>query len=184
MKVKVGVSNHHIHLKEEDLKKLFGEEHILEKDFDLNQPNQYASLDYLTIKTDKSEINKVRVLGPVRPYTQIEISKTDAYKLGINPPIRDSGDLLDSETVTLVGPKGSIITDGCILAHRHIHLNKAMKDEYHLDDVVSVKIDGIRGGVLDNVRCKMIDEAYFELHLDCDEANALGLKTGDEVEII
>lgn len=184
MKIKIGISNRHVHLTQEHLNILFGEEYELTKDFDLKQPGQFASCEYVTIKTNKSEIGKVRVLGPVRSYTQIEISRTDAYKLGINPPVRDSGDILNSEIVTLVGPKGSVTTEGCILANRHIHLTQKMKEEYNLTDEVSIKIDGIRGGILNNVVCKVTNEAYFELHLDTDEANALGLKNDDEVEII
>ena len=101
MKVRIGVSNRHVHLKEEDFKKLFGDV-VLEKDKDLYQPNQFASIYKLTIKTLKNEIKNVRVLGPFRSYTQIEISKTDAYTLGLNPPIRTSGDLDGSEVVTLI----------------------------------------------------------------------------------
>ena len=97
MKVSVGVSNRHVHLKKTDLEKLFGKGYELENIGDLNQPGQFKSSSLVTIKTKKSEINKVRVLGPIRDYTQIEISKTDSYKLGLNPPVRNSGDLSDSE---------------------------------------------------------------------------------------
>ena len=129
MKVTVGVSNHHVHLKQSDLDILFGCE--LTKKSDLKQPGQFASFEVVTIKTDKSEINNVRVLGPVRNYTQIEISKTDAYKLGLNPPVRSSGNLDNSEIVTLIGPNGSIKTDGCIIADRHIHITYEDKEKYY-----------------------------------------------------
>lgn len=184
MKIKVGISNHHIHLKEEDLKKLFGEEHKLEIYKPLKQPGQFASTSLLDIKTDKGVIKNVRVLGPVRPYTQVEISQTDAYKLGIKPPVRDSGDLNDCPCVTIIGPKGSISVNCCIIAHRHIHLTKEQKEQYNLEDFVSIKVQGPKGGILSNVKCKVSDEAYFELHLDTDEANALDLKNDMEVEII
>lgn len=181
MKIKVGVSNRHIHLKQEDLDILFG--HSLSKRNDLKQPNQFASNETLTIKTDKSEINNVRVLGPVRSYTQIEISKTDAYKLGINPPVRNSGDLVNSEIVTLIGPNGSIKTNGCIIANRHIHITKKDKLKFNLPDKVLVKIEGEKKGVIE-VEVKESDEAYLELHLDTDDANAFLLNNDDEVDIL
>ena len=181
MKVTVGVSNHHVHLKQSDLDILFGCE--LTKKSDLKQPGQFASCEFVTIKTDKSEISKVRVLGPVRNYTQIEISKTDAYKLGLNPPVRSSGNLDNSEIVTLIGPNGSIKTDGCIIADRHLHITYRDKEKYNIPDKILVKIGGIKPGVIE-VDVKPSEEAYFEIHLDTDDANAFLLKNGDEVEIL
>ena len=136
------------------------------------------------IEPSKGEISNVRVLGPFRDYTQIEISRTDAYKLGIEPPVRDSGDLDGSSVVTLIGPNGSIETNGCILAHRHIHITSEQKKELDLDDVVSIKYGGEKGGILDNVKCKITPDAFIELHIDTDEANALGIKSKEEVEVI
>jgi putative phosphotransacetylase len=179
MKVKVGVSNRHVHLKESDINILFGSP--LTKFKDLTQPNNYASNNFVTIKTDKDIIEHVRVIGPSRNYTQIEISKTDAYKLGLNPPVRTSGNLKESEVVTLIGPNGSITTNGCIIADRHIHITKMDKIKYNLPDKVNVKINGIKKGIIE-VNLKVSDEAFFELHID--DANAFMLKNGDEVEII
>lgn len=181
MKLKVGVSNHHVHLKQSDLDILFGQE--LTKQKDLTQPGQFASCEFITIKTDKSEISNVRVLGPVRNYTQIEISKTDAYKLGLNPPVRSSGNLENSEVVTLIGPKGSITTNGCIIADRHIHITYNDKAKYNFPNKVMVKIIGQKPGIIE-VDVKPSEEAFFELHLDTDDANAFLLKNGDEVEIL
>ncbi len=181
MKLKVGVSNRHIHLKQSDLDILFG--YDLTKKNRLNQPGQFATNEVLTIKTAKSEINNVRVLGPVRDYTQIEISQTDAYKLGLNPPVRSSGHLEDSEVVTLIGPHGSITTNGCIIADRHIHVTYVDKEKYHLPDKVMVKIVGKKPGIIE-VNIKPSEEAFFEMHLDTDDANAFLLKNGDEVEIL
>ena len=181
MKIKVGVSNHHVHLKQNDIVILFGKE--LTKKNSLTQPGQFACNETLTIKTAKSEINNVRVLGPARDYTQIEISKTDAYKLGLNPPVRTSGNLVDSEVVTLIGPNGSITTNGCIIADRHIHISYEDKKKYNLPDKVFVKINGIKKGTID-VNLKPSEEAFFELHLDTDDANAFLLKNGEEVEIV
>ena len=154
MKVSIGVSNRHVHLKEEHLKILFGEDFELEKKNDLTQPGQFASTSVVTIKTEKSEIDKVRVLGPVRPYTQVEISKTDSYKLGLNPPVRDSGDLKGSSPIIIIGPKGTVeLEEGGIIPTRHIHILRNQVSLYGLEgkDVVNVKIDGEKGGILTNV---------------------------------
>ena len=187
MKVSIGVSNRHVHLKEEHLKVLFGDNFELEKKNDLTQPGQYASTSLVTIKTEKSEIDKVRVLGPLRSYTQVEISNTDAYKLGINPPVRDSGDLKGSSPITIIGPKGVVeLEEGCIIPTRHIHILPNQVRLYELEgkDVVSVKIDGEKGGIINNVHLKVSEESFFELHLDTDDANAHLIKNGDIGEII
>ena len=181
MKTTIGVSNRHVHLKQSDLDILFGKELTVKNK--INQPGQFAACETLTIKTDKAEINNVRVLGPIRDYTQIEISKTDAYKLGLNPPVRTSGDLENSEIVTLIGPKGSIKTNGCIIADRHLHITDSDKEKYHIPDKVLVKIEGIKPGIIE-VNVKASKEAYFEIHLDTDDANAFLLKNNDDVEIL
>ena len=187
MKIAVGVSNRHVHLTQEHLFILFGSNYELEKKNDLTQPGQFASTAVVTLKTGKGIIDNVRVLGPVRKYTQVEISKTDAYKLGLNPPVRNSGDLDLSESVTIIGPNGEVtIKEGCIIATRHIHLSQAHVKEYKLEGkkTVSVKINGEKGGVIDNVYLKVTDEAFFELHLDTDDANAHLIKNGDIAEIL
>ena len=187
MKVSIGVSNRHVHLTKEHLEILFGEGYELKKKADINQPGQYASTDVVTIKTEKSEIKNVRILGPIRPYTQVEISKTDSYTFGINPPVRDSGDLSGSEAITIIGPNGSIdLNEGCIIANRHIHITPKQMEYYGLigKEKVSVKIDGEKGGIINNVYLKVTDEAFFELHIDTDDANAHLIKNGDIGEII
>lgn len=187
MKVSVGVSNRHVHLTKEHLEILFGSNYELTKVRDLKQPGQYASNEKVTIETEKSKIEKVRVLGPVRSYTQVEISKTDAIKLGIEPPVRDSGNLKDSSPITIIGPNGTLKLDSnCILATRHIHITPKEKEEFGLSNIskVSIKVNGEKGGILDNVYLKVADESYFELHLDTDDANSFLLKNNDEVEIL
>ena len=187
MKVSIGVSNRHVHLTREHLKVLFGESYELEKKNDLSQPGQYASTALVTLKTNKSEINNVRVLGPVRNYTQVEISKTDAYKLGLNPPVRNSGDLDGSESITIIGPCGSVnLAEGCIIAARHIHILPSQLKAYGLEgrDKVNVKLNGEKGGIITNVYIKVSDEAFLELHLDTDDANAHLIKNGDIGEIV
>ncbi len=187
MKVSIGVSNRHVHLTRNHLDILFGEGYELEKKVDINQPGQFAATDVVTIKTDKSEIKNVRILGTIREYTQVEISKTDAYVLGLNPPIRDSGDLKGSEPITIIGPKGCIhIEEGCIIATRHIHILPSQMKTYGLEgkEKVNVKLNGEKGGIITNVYLKVSDKAYFELHIDTDDANAHLVKNGDIGEII
>lgn len=186
MKVTLGVSNRHVHLKEEDYKVLFGDE-PMNKVRDLRQPGQFASDKFVTLKNGDRQIEHVRVLGPIRKYTQVEISKTDAYTLKVNPPIRTSGDLEGSSPITVIGPKGQLdLKEGCILANRHIHISPEEIAKYHLEGVkkVKVKIDGEKGGILNNVHLKILEPSLLEMHIDTDEGNAFGVKTGDELEII
>ncbi len=187
MEVSIGVSNHHVHLTDEDLKILFGEDAILEVHKPINQPGQFASTSFVTLKTKKDMIEKVRVLGPVRPYTQIEISKTDAYKLGLNPPIRTSGDIEGSESITLIGPKGTLEKkEGCIIADRHIHILPKQAEMYGLNDLeeVCVMIPGEKGGILSHVKIRVKENSYYEMHLDTDDANAHFIKSGDLAKIV
>lgn len=187
VKVPVGISNHHVHLTKDDLEILFGKNFELEIDRELSQKGQFASKQKVVIKTEKGEIKDVRVLGPVRNYTQIEISKTDSYKLKLNPPVRDSGDLVNSEGITIVGPKGELKKEyGCIIANRHIHLTENDLARYNLDKnkIYKVKIKGEKGGILSNIHLKVDDSFTFELHLDTDDANAFLIKNGEELEII
>ena len=185
MKITVGISNRHIHLTEDDYKVLFGDIPFTKRN-DLNQPGMFASELTVTLKGEKREIQNVRVLGPLRTYTQVEISRTDAYYLGTNPPVRNSGDVENAGDITIIGPKGTINTNKAIIAARHIHVDKKIREEHGLVGIekVSVKIPGEKSGIIDNVYLKDSDEAYFELHLDTDEGNAFLLNQGDEVEII
>lgn len=182
IEVNIGVSNRHVHLKMGDFKKLFGEDYNLEKVKDLTQPGEFSSNAKVTIKTEKSTIENVRVLGPIRNYTQVEISKTDAFKLGINPPVRESGDIIGSEKVTLIGPAGEVeLNEGCIIATRHIHLTNEDVLKYNLQGLkyVDVLLEGEKGGILKNVSLKVNDNYIFELHIDTDDANAHLISQGD-----
>lgn len=187
MKVTIGISNRHVHLTQKDLEFLFGKGYELQKLKDIKQPGQFAATDTVTIKTDKSEIENVRILGPTREYSQVEISKTDAYTLGLNPPVRESGDIKNSESITIVGPKGELyLKEGCILATRHIHINPKQVKLYGLEglDKVNVLIEGQKGVVLKNVFIRISDPAYYEMHLDTDDANACLIKNGDIATIL
>ena len=185
MIVNVGISNRHVHLCKDDYKLLFGEIPLTKRN-DLTQPNTFACNETVTIKGEKRQIEGVRILGPNRDYTQVEISKTDTYYLGVNPPVRNSGDLFDAYPITIIGPKGEIKRKACIIATRHIHVDESARIKHNLVGIekVSVKIHGEKSGIIDNVYLKDSDKAYFELHLDTDDANGFLLKQGDEVEII
>lgn len=187
MKVTVGISNRHVHVTKEHLEILFGENYELQVLRPVNQPGQFASVEKVLIETSKSKIDGVRILGPVRPYTQVEVSKTDAIKLGLNPPVRDSGDLKGSEPITIIGPCGKVeIEEGCILATRHIHMTPEKRKELGLEAVskVAVKIEGEKGGMMKDVHIKSADASYYEMHIDTDDANAFLLTNNDEVEIL
>lgn len=186
MKVKLGISNKHVHLTQEDFNILFGKDTELKIVKKLVQPRQFASNLKVTIKTDKTSFTNVRVLGPIRNYTQVELSKTDAYQLGIDPPIRDSGDLEGAAEIEIIGSKGAVKKKCAIIATRHIHITPQMQQEYGLlgIDRVSVAHDGEKGVVFKDVYLKVQDEADFELHLDTDDANGSLLKTGDYLTII
>lgn len=187
MKVSIGVSARHVHLTKEHLELLFGKDYKLEKKSDLTQPGQFSSTAVVTLKSNNSIIEHVRVLGPIRDYTQVEISKTDAHTLGINPPVRNSGDLINSSPITIIGPVGSIdIEYGCIIATRHIHILPEQVKAYNLEGIekVNVKLPGEKGGIITNVYLKISNESFFEMHLDLDDANAHLINNGDIGEII
>lgn len=186
MKISIGVSGRHVHLKEEDYKVLFGDEPLIKK-VDLKQPHQFAATNTVTVVGPKNKIENVRVLGPLRSYTQVEVAKTDAFKLGVNPPIRKSGDVEGSEKIKLIGPKGELDLEyGCIIPTRHIHISKDQLETYGLkeDQLVNLYILGEKSTILKNVGLSVSDEAYFEAHLDTDDANACLIKNDDIVDII
>ncbi|MDD2180807.1 MAG: phosphate propanoyltransferase [Bacilli bacterium] len=187
MKVPIGISARHTHLTKEHLEILFGRDYCLKILKKLSQPGEYASLETIGVKGPKGKIEKIRVLGPIRKYTQIEISKTDAYKLGLTPPVRESGDIVGSSPITLVGPKGQIeLSEGCIIASRHIHITPDEVKKLGLENQtkVCVLIDGVKGGIIHNVTLKVSENYQFELHLDTDDGNAFLINQGDMGTII
>lgn len=182
MKIKVGISNRHIHLCLEDANRLFGSGYVFEKRNDLSQKGEYACQETVKISTDKYEFPHVRVMGPIREYTQVEVSEDDANLLGINPPIRDSGDLDSSEGVWVEGPKGKFYIDNCcIRANRHIHCNKLDNIGHNNRDIVQVKTND--GKIMDNVHIKMGDNFILEMHIDKSDALLYGLENGDYIEL-
>lgn len=181
MKIKVGVSNRHIHLCREDADILFGKDYEFTKRNDLSQKGEYACEEIVAISTDKYVFDHVRVLGPVRDYTQVEVSIDDAKLLGIDPPIRDSGNLQNSESVWITGPKGKIYKKNCcIRATRHIHCNKSELPEHNNGDIVTVKFNG---KVIPDVHIKMKDSFSLELHVDRSDASAFGMENGDYIDL-
>lgn len=185
--VPVGVSNRHIHLSQEHVEALFGPGYQLTKKKDL-MGGQFASNECCTIVGLKLRaIENVRVLGPVRKSTQVEISSTDARKLGINVPVRESGDIAGSAPIAIVGPKGAVYCkEGCIVAARHIHMSPTDANACGVSDgdYVSVKVENERGTTFNNVKIRVDESFTLEMHIDTDEANASEIKQGDKVAII
>ena len=182
--IPVGVSNRHAHLSQEDLDILFGKGYNLTKIKDLSQPGQYACKETITICGPKGAIEKVRILGPIRSKTQVEVLAGDCVKLGTAAYPRLSGDLANTPGVTLVGPKGATqIEEGLIVAQRHIHMTPcdARALGVHDGEIVSIKFDTIRGGIFNNVA---IDASKLECHLDIEEVNAMGINSKSKVEIV
>ncbi|MFV0577080.1 MAG: phosphate propanoyltransferase [Fusobacterium ulcerans] len=185
--VVVGVSNRHIHLSQEDLEILFGKGHALTKMKDMKQPGQFAAEETVTIRGPKGKFEGVRVLGPVRKETQVEISISDSFRLGVKPPVRESGKLDGTPGVKIIGPKGEVIKEhGVIVAGRHIHMPKFIADikGYKDGDIVKVETCGERKVLLYNVLMRVGNNMAKEIHLDMDESNASGLKNNDFVKII
>lgn len=184
--IPVGVSNRHIHVSAEHLATLFGQGYSLTKDKDLKQVGEYAAKETVTLIGPKGIISKVRILGPVRNFTQIEISRTDGFSLGITPPVRDSGNIENSAGIIIVGPKGAVtLQEGVICAARHIHMQAADAQRLRVadGDRVTVKIPGLRGGAFANVLIRVHPSFRLEFHIDTDEANGAELKTGDIVNL-
>jgi acetate kinase len=177
----IEVSAHHIHLTQPHVEALFGAGHQLTKHADLSQPGQYACKEQLTIVGPKGRIERVRVLGPTRKITQVEIAMTEQFKLGIHPPIRESGDIEGSPGCTLEGSAGSITIDkGVICALRHIHMTPADALRYGLKDkcTVRVRVPGDRELLFGDVRIRVDPNFALAMHIDTDEANAANLRNG------
>jgi len=187
MQVITGVSNRHVHLTREHVEHLFGRGYELQLFKQLRQPGQYACEETLTLVGPKGSVPHVRILGPERSYSQVEISKTDSFVLGVQPPVRDSGDLAGTPGLRLIGPKGEVILErGVILAQRHVHMHPrdAQNLEVQDKDFIAVETQGERSVILERVLCRVNPNYTLEFHIDTDEANASGLATGDLVKLI
>ena len=185
--VPIGVSNRHIHLNRADMDTLFGEGSELTRVKDLGQPGQYAAAETVTSRGSKGELTRMRVLGPLRNESQVEISIGDSFVLGVYPPVRESGKLEGTPGIKVLGPKGEVeLKRGVIAALRHIHLDPATAEHMGVHDsqIVRVETKGQRSAVLNNVLLRVSENFAPEMHIDVEEANALGIKNGDRVSVI
>jgi|SRR5680860_126076 len=186
-KVPVGISNRHIHLTQEHIETLFGTGHSLTKLKDLSQPGQFACEETVTVIGPKGAIQGVRVLGPARKASQVELTGTDTFKIGVKPPVRDSGKLEETPGIEVEGPKGRIqLEQGVIVAARHIHMTPQDATKFSLKDGdhVRVAVPGPRGGVLEQVLVRVNPNYALDFHVDTDEGNAFGLVNGQQLDVL
>lgn len=185
--VPAAASNRHIHLCREDVDRLFGIGYMLTPIRNLSQPGQFACKESVAVCGPKGTIENIRVLGPERKETQVEISVTDSFRLGIDAVVRMSGNLEGTPGAKLIGPRGSIeITKGVIVSARHLHLSSKQAQSYSLKDgeTISLRSGGQRSVLFDNVIVRAGGGHEMEVHLDTDEANAAMIKNGDYMEIV
>jgi putative phosphotransacetylase len=193
--IPIGVSSRHFHMSQADLEILFGTGYQLTKLRDISQKGQFASNETLTAVGPKGKIEKIRIVGPTRGKTQLEISRSDAVLLGIDPPVRYSGDLTNSASVSLIGTKGELhLKEGVIIAQRHIHMSPADAKNFGVKDRDRVVVAPVakmlppnsedRTIIFDNVLIRVHESFVLDFHIDHDEANAAGLKTGDHVRVL
>lgn len=185
--VPVGVSARHIHLTQEHVEALFGQGYQLTEFKPLSQPGQFAANETVAVIGTKGQFDKVRILGPARLASQLEISRTDSFAIGVKAPVRESGSIDGTPGVTIKGPAGEVtIEEGVIVAARHIHFHTSDAQAWGIQDkqMLKVRLGGERGLVLENVVARVSDSFALDMHIDTDEANASGAKTGDTAEII
>jgi len=185
--IPMGVSARHIHLAPEHIEILFGAGYALKELKPLSQPGQFAAEETVAVVGPKGRFDKVRILGPARGNTQLEISRTDAFALGIDAPVRLSGNIEGTPGIRIVGPQGEVTVDrGVIVAARHIHMHPDDAARMNVKDkqIVSVKTEGERGVTFANVVCRVSDQFTLDMHIDTDEANAAGIRNGDKGTLI
>jgi putative phosphotransacetylase len=186
MRIPIGISNRHIHLSPSDVEKLFGKWYELKKFKDITQPGQYAAQEFVTIVGEKWSIEKVRVVGPNRKTTQVELSIGDTFMLWLSAPIRISGETNDLGYIKIVGPVGEIYGPFALVAQRHLHCTVKEAQELGIKsgDEVRMQIGGLRGVIFEHVAVRAKDDYALDFHIDIDEANAAGAKPGDRAELI
>ena len=185
--VPVASSARHIHLCHEHVEALFGKGYTLHKMKDLVQPGQFACEEQVTLVGPKGKLEKVRVLGPERKDTQVEIALTDSFKLGVKAPVRMSGKVENTPGCTLIGPAGSVeLSQGVIIAARHLHISKEQSELFGLKDgqIVSLRSGGPRSAIFENVVVRAGDGHTYEVHLDTDEANAVAMSGSPMMEVL
>lgn len=186
-KIPVGISARHIHLERNHVELLFGRGYQLTPLKPLSQPGQFAAEETLEIIGPKGSISKVRILGPERSMTQVEVSMSDSRKLGVKPPVRTSGDLKETPGLIIRGPKGEItISEGVIVADRHIHMTPEDAERFQVKDgqTVNLLVKGEKGGILHNVVIRVSEKYALDCHVDTDDANAFQLEQGQLLTIV
>lgn len=186
--VPIGVSGRHIHLTQEVLESLFGKGYKLTVKRNLSQPGEFAAEETVTIVSPSgAAIERVRILGPPRRFTQIELSRSDGMRLGLELEVRQTGDLAGTPGLTVIGPKGTVVLrEGAIMANRHIHMSPDDAKRFGLCDgqIVRARIHGQRGLIFENVAIRVSDRFVLDFHIDTDDASAAGVVTGDLAEIL
>jgi acetate kinase len=182
--IPIGVSVRHVHLSRADCDVLFGPGYELTKKRDVTQPGQYVTRETVDLVGPKGEVRGVAIINPLRKATQIEVARTDAFALGIAPPLRESGKLDGTPGLTLRGPAGTVTTaSGVILAHRHVHMNPQQAKDYGVSDkdMIKVRVEGDREMTMGDVIVRVNPEYDLDMHIDTDEANAAGLNNNSVV---
>ncbi|WP_280770583.1 phosphate propanoyltransferase [Salipaludibacillus daqingensis] len=186
--IPVSVSARHIHLSKEHVAYLYGEGYELKPFKQISQPNQYACEEQVTIEGPRMSIERVRILGPTRGQTQVEVSRQDARVLGLDPPVRHSGHLASSAPITIIGPNGRRLQldEGCMIADRHIHMTPKDAQLYRVVDgqKVAVEVFGEKAGVMKNVTIRVKDTYALDMHIDTDDANAFMINGQGKVKLI
>ncbi|MFP4186721.1 MAG: phosphate propanoyltransferase [Acholeplasmataceae bacterium] len=186
--IPIGISGRHAHLTQQHLEILFGKGYELTPFKPLSQPGQYAAQEKIdVISPEGKTLSGVRILGPVRPDSQVEISRSDALRYRFEAPVRSSGDIKGSGAATLVGPKGRVeLKEGVIIADRHIHFSEEDAKAFGVKDkdIVSIKVGGIKPGILGQVLCRVSPKYRLDCHLDTDDGSAFLLSTGDEAVLV
>jgi acetate kinase len=185
--IPVAVSARHVHLSKEAVDELFGAGYELDQAIPLRQPGHWAAKERVTLQGPKGSLERVAILGPLRARTQIEVSRTDSFALGIDVPVRDSGKLNGTPAITIQGPAGTFTTDGLIIAARHIHANPEDASRLGLEDgeFVDVRVgDQHRGLTFARTLVRVAADSFTEMHIDTDEANAAGISAGAEGELV
>lgn len=187
MRVPIWISNRHVHLSQVDVEKLFGKWYQLTKLKDLSQPGEFACNETIILSWPQGKLSNVRVVGPTRKNTQVEIMLGDNFVLWTSAPVRISGEFDDGENITLIWPAWeAYISKGMIVSQRHLHCTTAEAKDLWIKnwDVIKIKIPGIRGLIFENVAVRAKDDYALDFHVDIEEANAAGLKPWDRGEII
>ncbi len=186
MRIPLWISNRHVHLSHIDCEKLFGKDYELKKLRDISQPGQFAAEEIVTLVWEKGQIEKVRVVGPNRKITQVEISAGDAYNLWVKAPIRISGDLRDAWYIKIIWPVGEVYGPFAIVAQRHLHCTVKDAEELGIKhgDSIKLRTGNERAVVFENVVVRAKDDYALDFHIDIEEANAAGVKPGNWAELI